>query len=659
MKSFLIYLLFPILAFAQLTDTQRQELVQLNLLGKYNPGFENVKTGWTASGGTFAMGSSGNILIGAASATWDSGSASQTFSSTSVTVPNGLKGGNGLFQCTIMVPSGTATHKLQVYDGSNVIAEQAITSSTTPTVNFVNFGFPSSGSVRGRIISVAADEPLIAIDECYLGKATNVSNVSQAVFIGEAKIAGTSGCAWTRSSATLGAFGTDADCPGPTVVTNPGSGCYQTTDDDLPRFTVNNLPPGTYTVQIKFHAIGSVSSTNIGLAINDGTTTSPGQGLTAQANNRGGEVVLQSQFTYTSSGNKTFEVYGAADANSVLIDNSIANIWDMTFNIYRWPSSSEVAVTIEQGPAYWSGYHTGPNCTFTRTNTAFGPLAGDADCNINERQNSNFGTVISTGGATETPGISFTPKRAGKYHVCANVSYFGAASFTVLRLTTDGSTALSTAGRDMIGGEFNHATMCGIVNASSVTTTTVSVEGRISSGQLTVGGGSSDEASINWTIFPLDQHFPMGQILTVSQSEIIVDSGNGHGSTTGTMIRRFTNTRKSTGTAITYADSATDGGSFTITEAGVYAINYQDKRSGGDCVLGITVNDTAKTTDVSTPVTYAQGLRAISGNPTATFPGQVSWTGRLAIGDVVRAHTTGNPNATDANSMFSIVKVAN
>lgn len=139
-------------------------------------------------------------------------------------------------------------------------------------------------------------------------------------------------------------------------------------------------------------------------------------------------------------------------------------------------------------------------------------------------------------------------------------------------------------------------------------------------------------------------------------SEVILDSGNGHGAT-ATKIRRFTNARKNIGSGITYADDANSGGTFTINEAGVYSISWNDKRGGGADFMVITVNDTATTTNGSTPLTYAQGARAMTNMRTGESE-FVGWTGRLEKNDVVRAHSNGALDATDTFCMFSITKVS-
>lgn len=140
---------------------------------------------------------------------------------------------------------------------------------------------------------------------------------------------------------------------------------------------------------------------------------------------------------------------------------------------------------------------------------------------------------------------------------------------------------------------------------------------------------------------------------SVPTSEVAVDSGNGNGST-NTKIRRFSNTRKNAGSDITYADSATLGGSFTINTTGIYTACYNDSYSVGVAALAISVNDSAPT-DWSPP-TYAQGTRAISSAPSGNW-GQVCWTGHLSATDVVRAHNNSNVDNSGVGCMFTITRI--
>lgn len=135
-------------------------------------------------------------------------------------------------------------------------------------------------------------------------------------FIGSAYIAKTAACTPARTNTALGAFTADTDCPGPTVEFNPGPGTIQTTDTNLPKFTVNSLPAGTYKVTIQVSAILSQVA-YADMAINDGTTTSGQQ--------HGDDTVthpytLVGIFKYTTGANQTFSVFGSASSGSITID---------------------------------------------------------------------------------------------------------------------------------------------------------------------------------------------------------------------------------------------------------------------------------------------------------------------------------------------------
>lgn len=183
MKSLILsILLASSTALAALTDVDRAEFAAKSILK--DSGFETGKAAWVASGGTFSIVTSGtNLLEGKSSATWDSSAAAQTLTSTAVAIPKGLYAQNGEAICYIQTPSGTATHLLEVYDGTNVLGSITVTSSTTPSKAAVNFPFPLSGNIQLRLKSVNANEPLIAIDGCYLGKSSVFNNMISSQWI--------------------------------------------------------------------------------------------------------------------------------------------------------------------------------------------------------------------------------------------------------------------------------------------------------------------------------------------------------------------------------------------------------------------------------------------------------------------------------------------
>lgn len=156
-----------------LIETGNQNLLK-------NPGWEGGTTDWSASGGTFTTTTTAaNIGSGAKAASWNSSAASQTLTSTAVAIPAGAYGRNGVASCNIQGTS--ATHTLQAYDGTNILASQSISSLASYSRTSINFPFPTSGNIQLRLVSVAADEPIIYIDDCYLGLAEgyNLAQLNQ------------------------------------------------------------------------------------------------------------------------------------------------------------------------------------------------------------------------------------------------------------------------------------------------------------------------------------------------------------------------------------------------------------------------------------------------------------------------------------------------
>lgn len=145
--------------------------------------------------------------------------------------------------------------------------------------------------------------------------------------------------------------------------------------------------------------------------------------------------------------------------------------------------------------------------------------------------------------------------------------------------------------------------------------------------------------------------------INVGEHIVTVHSGNGHGST-NTKRRRFTTTKESTGTAITYADSATLGASFTINEDGHYEIYYYDSQTAGGATFGVTLNNAQPTTAIT--VVTGNDRLLIGTAPSSNAPSPVTRIIKLVSTDVIYAHTDGLCNTTtEGTAYFSIRKVSN
>lgn len=138
-------------------------------------------------------------------------------------------------------------------------------------------------------------------------------------------------------------------------------------------------------------------------------------------------------------------------------------------------------------------------------------------------------------------------------------------------------------------------------------------------------------------------------------SMVRVATDNGYGSASNNKIRRFSTLVNSVGAGITYADSATNGASFTVTQNGVYSMSYVQKYSS-DGEFGISLNASDLTAAIGS-LSYAERLAVAHSN--ANRESCVAVTVRLSAGDVIRP--TGDGTAGDAANpptSFTITQVA-
>ena len=142
----------------------------------------------------------------------------------------------------------------------------------------------------------------------------------------------------------------------------------------------------------------------------------------------------------------------------------------------------------------------------------------------------------------------------------------------------------------------------------------------------------------------------------VGQSQVFLTNGNGHGSSS-TTVRRYTNAQINTGSDLTYADSATLGGTVTVNTTGLYYIQMQDTSSTGAFNIGITVNSSALTTNIQS-ITWAQGIRAGVAHTSANFVIGASTCLYLTAGDIIRAQTGTEPDSTVVRSCLNVIRIA-
>jgi hypothetical protein len=489
----------------------------INLLG--NPDFESGLVNWTSSGGAFTVVTSGsNLLNGSKSALWVPSSANQTLTSDQVTVPAGLTGGGCMGKAFYKTTEATNLYTLVAIDGSsNVLGSATIyptVGSSAGTVP-VYFPCPTTGTIALKVLAAGTVPGAgIALDDLHIGSITSGGQISQTTRVGAAYFATTASCVWTHSGTSLGAFNTTAACPGPTVEVNAGPGVIQTTDVDLPQVTVNNMPAGEYIVTVSAYMTQSTTS-DATLAVSDGTTTSGNISFNTTGTTAA-PVVAIGHFSYSSAGNRTFQLFGSASTGTVSVLNSNSQA-QTRITIIRYPSASETAYRTDSVAASWSGTVNG---TWGGVTSSYSDFNSGTGIVMSQRNNTNFGTVSASSGSTL--GVTFTPSRIGSYWVCASVTAYVSAPATAYLRLVDGAGNVVNGG---LGNNYSAANsaapfqLCGQLSAPTLSPVTVKVQSLVLSGATVTVANLTD-----WGIFQMyaAQGAPVfpGNVTSVSTGQL-------------------------------------------------------------------------------------------------------------------------------------------
>lgn len=529
-------LLFAVTASATLNEVDKQFLASKNLLR--NPGFENGKAGTSVTGGTSTLESSLPIN-GRRSINWDPSAADQYLNFGTITYYRWSPpaGKSGVAYCNFK--SAYSEYTLQVYDGTNVIVEKVLTSAPTAALverHILNFFYPTDTTDGAKTLTFrlksTANAVAIMADDCFLGVADEV-NVSP-----------------IKPTANLSAT----------------SDSSQTSTTSAPKIYEDLV----FSNNISYDVSTGIATIRIPGKYRINASTGCGTNVVSLGVYKNGTVALTGYYSTGNSSSRTgvdgFLSLVAGDTIDIRpTASTCASGTDGTLNFVNIE-----LIDAEQGTAYrpdavansWSGYHDN-TCSWARTNTAFGDPTADATCSFSEITNQNFGTVASyTSGGNNLPGIVFTPKRAGKYFVCAHF-FMDSSATTGKNILVDGSVTIATGGNP--GSSIPiHNMLCGIVTASSTSSKTVAIQTASTSGSTTVGSASYAR-SVDWNIFAIDQQLP---------APLLVNSVTSNSSGVEGIHRAFitntgTPTISSGDQSGDWIDSITDGA------AGVVKVNFK------------------------------------------------------------------------------------
>jgi hypothetical protein len=395
--------LFSTLSRAQVSSVTGQYLQDNNIL--LNPGFESGIGKWTNSAGTFTADytnfvqgkASGKIVLSAQALAFTQDSTSYV-----TALADGVQGLVSVYiksefpakVCSRSAGSTVTTNCVDVV-GNNRWSLYKVPSILGATSNGISVN-TNGTSVTGTIY----------IDESFAGITDLAADVDASKIAGEAYFAGTASCNWTRASTTIGAFGTVAACPGPTIA-HQYLGSWQTTDSDLPRVTVNNLPAGIYKAKFLVRHILSTSGGS-GFSINDGTTTCEPQYGKTGGTGLYTSVGVECTFRYTSSGNRVFELYAGSTANTITVSNdtNTAPRISTKFILEYFGSSSVYAATANQNNVDVFSANISSSAVISSENVDWISSVSVASSTYTINFNSNIFTVAPSCVTTATIGSS-------------------------------------------------------------------------------------------------------------------------------------------------------------------------------------------------------------------------------------------------------------
>jgi hypothetical protein len=347
--------MFVALSKAQVSSVTGQYLQDNNLL--INPGFESGIGKWTNSAGTFTADYS-VFVQGKASGKVVLSSQNMDFYQDSTLFASQLADGMQAI-LTVKIKSSVAGVRVCPRQAGVLVTSLCVSVQGNDKWGLYQIPFVTGATSQG--ISINSNSTSITgtvyVDESYVGVSNILNSSSEAKLAGEAYFAGTTGCSWTRTSTTVGAFGTVAACPGPTIV-RQSLGAWQTTDSDLPRITINNLPAGTYKAKFLVRHILSTGG-GAAFAINDGTTTcEPQYGQTGGIGQYTG-LMIECTFNYTSAGNRVFELYTGSTANTITVSSEVsASPRISTKFILEYYGSNSTYTTLNSNTDWGSCGHT-------------------------------------------------------------------------------------------------------------------------------------------------------------------------------------------------------------------------------------------------------------------------------------------------------------
>jgi hypothetical protein len=427
--------------------------------------------------------------------------------------------GNCQFSGSYKLSLGSgATVQAQVLLGGSASATLDLAAASTATRFSINVpcGDGSSATTVRFAQTVTTNTSTLNVADLYYGRALNIGSVAQASQIGSLSWAATTSCSWSTTQTTYAAdFSNDTDCDdnARTVV-----GAIVDSSAGLrPEFQVTSMAPGNYQIVVTGHfTTYDNTNNNAGgcFVLHDGTSTVTASSCISSshftqptANTGGAMGSITFNVVIATAGTKTFNIR-AKSTNGGPSTMSVNGGNGLQFSVYRFPSSSEIAVRPEQAAVVSTlRYAATTGCQWQTTSATLAVFAADTDCPAPTV------TGNATAPATKIPGVLFASLPAGKYLVqvqgrSGSAGATKAAAYVISDGTTNsGSTmAYSDAGPSAAGlglsGIFTYAT--------AQTNITFQVKGAsyIGGGTSSLSNEAPEAGDFEISVIPLSQSLP-------------------------------------------------------------------------------------------------------------------------------------------------------
>ena len=316
-----------------------------------NPGFETgaITNGWTYSGGTASLVSSGaDLLFGTKSASWQASATSQTFSSPALSI-QGLSGGNCSAVIYYLYSGSGGDYTFQALTGATVTASQTLAPSTSAS-NPVTITFPcgasSSSTLTWQLVSNVSSPSTIYFDNAHLGSLSTYQ-VSQAQLLGQVKITGCS-APYNYTTPSLAAF------------SNSPTGCVGSVSGKAswsggPSITFASIPAGNLILKYEGSLVSTYTSGIVAglFQFTDGTNVANETSIIQAPTSSFLSFLvpgIQQTISYSSpQSNVTFSINGAYSGAGGYVSVTGTNTNPGVISVYYFPAASDIVYPSSNG----------------------------------------------------------------------------------------------------------------------------------------------------------------------------------------------------------------------------------------------------------------------------------------------------------------------